>query len=294
MIKIVSGSSIPSGSTIALVNLCNQFNNRGYSCTFYGPDKWHLDKCRSAGISECHPEAGDIVIVHGIKLFSVDELYRLPDKIEQPKKQSKLAPLKDMILKSLPGPQKLTGIRLILTCQENELFPLRRLKCSLFEKIHYADFSQAKFHKISHSHFICPNFGDRLAVVKTKPDRTAGVIGGIRKENRVESAIETAFQDGMETVILYGYMVDPVYYYSRIEPLTKKYPGRIRYAGFIDDKQKMYDSVSDVYCAVNKPWSLVKRECRLTGTRYHGPDPHTGESMTDDQIFAVWKDHLGL
>ena len=98
----------------------------------------------------------------------------------------------------------------------------------------------------------------------------------------------------MDTVIIYGYLLDPVYYYRKIEPLTQTYPGRIKYAGFIDDKQKMYDSLSDVYCTAAKPWNLVKRECRLTNTRYHGPDPYTGQSMTDDQIFLVWKDQLGL
>jgi hypothetical protein len=294
MIKIVSGNSIPAGSTIALVNLCNQFNDRGHECIFYGPDRWHLDKCRSAEISEFYPQNGDIIIVHHIKLFSAAELYRLPDKIEQLRKKTRLDSLKNLIRKRLPGPRRLTGIKLILSCQENDLFPLRQLNDALFDKIHYADLSQASLHKIPRSYFICPNFGNRLTASEAKPDRVAGIIGSIRKENQTESSVEKALADGMESVVLYGYLLDPVYYYVRIQPLTQKYPGRIRYAGFIDDKQKMYDSISDVYRAVARPWSLVKRECRLTNTSYHGPDPDAGEPMTDDQMFAVWKNELGL
>ncbi len=290
----MSGLSVPVGSTVALVNLCNQFNDRGHNCVLYGPDKWHLDKCRAAAIFDFHPENGDIVIVHNIKLFSSAELYKLPEKIEQLRQQTRLGSLKDMIFKSVPRPREHAGIKLILSCQENDLFPIRQLRYALFDKIHFADFSQASYHRIAQDHFICPNFSNRLITSERKPDRIAGVIGSIRKKNQIELSVENAFADGMESVIIYGYLSDPIYYYSRIQPLAKKYPGRIRYAGFIDDRQKMYDSISDVYRAVAKSWSLIRRECRLTNTRYHGPDPSKGGSMTDDQIFAVWKDQLGL
>jgi hypothetical protein len=227
-------------------------------------------------------------------MFSLSELYKIKDKIAQLRKKTSLNPLKDMIRKSIPGPRNLAGIKLVLTCQENDLFPIRRLKYSLFDKIHYADDSQVSYHKIKRNNFICPNFSNHLTASKAKPVKVAGIIGTIRIENHIESAVEMAFADGMEIVILCGYMLDPIYYYSRIQPLTKKYPGMIKYAGFMDDKQKMYDSISDVYHAVAKPWSPLTRECRLTNTRYHGPDSYGEESITDDQIFAVWKKELKL
>jgi hypothetical protein len=294
MIKIVSGFSFPSGSTVALVNLGNQFNERGHECVFYGPNKWHRDKCKAADIAEFHPEEGDIIIVHHIKLFSSADLFKIRDKVGQLRKKTRLDALRDIIQKNTPGSPKIAGLKIILTCQENGLFPLKRLKYSLFDKIHYADFSLAKYHKITHSHFICPNFGNRLTPSKTKPEKVAGIIGSIRRENQIESAVEKSFSDGMKTVILYGHMSDPVYYYSTIRPLTQKYPGRIKYAGFMDDKQQMYDSISDVYRSVARPWSLVRRECTLTNTMYHGPEACQGESLADDQIFTVWKNELGL
>ncbi len=295
MIKIVSGFSIPIGSTVALVNLCNQFNERGYDCLFYGPDKWHLDKCKSADVSDFYPETGDTVIIHHIKLFSVGELYRLPEKIEQLHQKRKLDVLKGMIRRHLPGGGNHLGIKLILTSQANVLFPLKRINYALFDKIHFADPSQAVYHRITSNYFVCPNFSSRLTIpAGRKPDRVAGVIGSIRRESYTAQSIERAFADGMETVILYGYLVDPVYYYSAIAPLTKKYPGKIRYAGFVDDRQKLYDSISDVYRTGSRPWSSVETECRRTNTRFHGTGRHTEESMTDNQIFAIWKDQLGL
>jgi hypothetical protein len=294
MIKIVSGFSFPAGSTIALVNLCNQFNRRGYPCVFYGPDRWHLDKCESAGTADFHPEKGDTVIVHHIELFSHADLDRIHERIEQLRTRTGRSSLKDMILKRITGSRRQDGMKLILTCQENDLFPIGRLNLALFDRIHYAHASQVRYQRVKHDHFICPNVVSPLAVSVPKPERAAGVIGFIRKENRTDLAVETALKEGMKTVTLYGYLFDPVYYYGTIEPLTRTYPGRIRFAGFIDNRQKMYDSISDVYCAVSKPWSPIGRECRMTHTRFHGLDVPEEESMTDEQIFAVWKKELGL
>lgn len=295
MIKIVSGFSIPVGSTIALVNLCNQLNDRGHSCVLYGPDNWHMDKCKSAKLSDFYPENGDIIVVHNIKLFSAVELYKIQDKIGELRKRTRFNLLKNIFGRHLPGSRKHAGIKLILSCQENDQFPIRRLNYALFDKIHYAHGSQIDYHKIEHDHFVCPNFGNHLIASEHKPIKVAGVIGSIRKENKTDISIEKALQDGMKIVTLYGYLIDPVYYYKQIVPLVKKYPGKIRFAGFMDDKQKIYDSLSDVYCTVDRAWSLVKKECALTNTRYHGPDISIEEgSMTNDQIFNVWEKELGL
>ena len=50
MIKIVSGYTDKGGSTVALINLCNFFNENGLECTLYGNQNWHRDKCKSGNI----------------------------------------------------------------------------------------------------------------------------------------------------------------------------------------------------------------------------------------------------
>ena len=187
MIKILSGLSTPIGSTVALVNLCNQFNDRGHNCILYGPDRWHLDKCRGAGIDDFHPEEGDIIIVHNIKLYAAAELYKVQDAIERLKKTYLVGHLQgDDSSRAMPRSRKHGNIKLVLTCQENDIFPIRRLKYSLFDKIHCADFSQVSYHKIVDDYFICPNFCNHLTASEHKPQRIAGVIGSIRKENQIE------------------------------------------------------------------------------------------------------------
>ncbi len=292
MIKIVSGFSIPVGSIVALVNLCNQFNEQGYDCIFYGPDHWHLDKCRAAGLADFHPEEGDIIIVHRIRLFSTAQLDNLTDVVEQSRKGTGAGALKNLVFPRLQGPWTRRSLKLVLTCQEKESF-LGALNHALFDVIHYVHDSQLRYHGVPRGHFVCPNFSSELIPSGKKPERIAGIIGSIRKENKTDRLVEQAMEEGMETVVLYGYLIDPLYYYRAIEPLTEKYPGRIRFAGFVDNPQKVYDSLSDVYSSGRKAWSPVRRECRITGTRFHGP-AGAETTLTDDEIFAAWKKALEL
>jgi hypothetical protein len=123
----------------------------------------------------------------------------------------------------------------------------------------------------------------------------AGIIGSIKRQSNIEQCIEQAIHDGMKTVIIFGYMADPIYYYEKIMPLTLKYAGQVKYAGFVDDKQKMYDAVSDVYSSANKPWSLISQECAMTDTKYHVPGTNAADQwLTKDQIFEIWKKELAL
>jgi len=295
MIKIVSGQSIPVGSTVALANLCNQFNSREHECVFYGPDRWHRDKCRSAHLSDFHPEEGDIVIAHDIRLRSVSDLSDLGNRIASTRKGDLRSALLDGISGGFGRKKRPEAFRLVLSCRGDGPVCVGRTAWSMFHKIHFSCEAQVDRRASRHPHFVCPDFVHDLKKPVARPEKVAGVIGSVRPENRLEISIEKALQDGMETVIVYGYMLDPIYFHSKIAPLAKKYPGRIKFAGFVDDPQQMYYSVSDVYRCAARPWSTVKRECGLTATCYHGPDSsEAAEAPGNDSIYGVWKKELEL
>ncbi len=295
MIKIVSVWSIPVGSTVALVNLCNQLNARGHGCVFFGPDRWHLDKCRSALLSDFQPEGGDVVIAHGLRLHSTADLYDVNNPDVSGPRNGLLSSLKGDVLGYLRSRKQPENIRLVTTFSGSGPPRTGRAVWSMFHKIHFSCEAQRGRAAAGSSHFICPDFLHDLEKPKGRPERVAGVIGCVRPENMLERSVERALLDGMESVILYGYLLDPVYFFSTIAPLKKKYPGRIRFAGFLDDPQRMYNSISDVYRCAAKPWSAVRRECSLTDTRYHGPDAAgEEESAGNDAIYSVWKKELGL
>jgi len=293
MIKIVSGYSHPAGPTLALINLCNQFNSRGYDCVFYGPDNWHVDKCMSGKIIDFMPAAGDTIIVNDIPLLSVGDVSNINAIVEENGRIRLMGTLRNIFLKFLPS-GKPRNYRMFLTCLSDDGLPRSSVRFSLFQKIHFASSALKNYPRTAYPKFISPSFSNDLKKSVHKPEKIAGVIGSIKKQNNVGEAVEKALRDGMETVIIFGYMKDPVYYYNKIVPLTTKYPGRIKYAGFVDDKQKMYDAVSNVYSSVSKPWSMVSQECTMTNTMLHAPLMSVDGGMANDQIFEIWENELAL
>lgn len=294
MIKIVSAYSHQAGCTLALVNLCNQFNSKGYTCIFYGPDNWHTDKCAHGIFADFTPEAGDHIILNNISLLSVSELSNVNKLIDEFSENSVVNAVIRFAKKLLVSRRSL-AYKLYLTRQNDDALHRSLFRISLFAKTHFTNDALKIGFPASCPSFVAPSLCGKLRRKEDKAPRTAGVVGSIKRQNRVAEAVEEALQDGMATVTLFGYMKDPHYYYEKIVPLTLRYPGKIRYAGFIDNRQELYDSVSDVYSSVNRPWSSVRRECAMTNTRFHSPGPQDAEVvMSNDQIFEIWKNELAL
>jgi len=294
MIKIISGYSHAAGSTLALVNLCNEFNTRGHACTFYGPDNWHIDKCRSGNLEDFSVTPNDIVIANDMPLLSTGDLSRLKELVSENGQRRVLKKLGKLVSKCLPTKTP-TDYRLILTRLSDDALPISNTRLSLFQNIHYSSGDFGNHSKVGRKKFIAQSFCNDLKASIAKPEKTAGIIGSIKRRNNIEKSIEQALMDGMEAIYIFGYMKDPIYFYEKITPLTIKYRGQIKYAGFADDKQKMYDTVSDVYSSANKPWSLVSRECAMTNTGYHAPESSSADHlMANEQIFQIWKSELAL
>lgn len=294
MIKIVCGLSYPVGSTIALVNLCNQLNSRGHASILYGPDHWHLDKCVSGTLHDFRPEDGDVIILHGIEPLSINDLHSPDSTVSAATPNHIWRSLWCAVAEVLVPASTPANFQLVMSCREYDFNRKAAFRYSLFNKIHFSGSEQKLLHKTKRPTFTCPDFLANLVPSVCKPVNTAGIIGTISKADATKEAIEKALADGMDRVILYGYLADPIYFYANIVPLTKSHPGQIKFAGFMDEPQKMYDSVSDVYASVNRPWSKVRRECALTNTRYHGAKTGPDENMTNEQIYQIWKSELGL
>ena len=116
----------------------------------------------------------------------------------------------------------------------------------------------------------CFNFDNTLIASAKKPTRIAGVMGYV-KANNAHLGIAAALNDGMQQIILFTCIDDPLWYFKTIEPIIVQHPDKIKYAGCIKDKQKIYDAISDVYdLSSSKVSAYIKNECQLTGTIYHG------------------------
>lgn len=248
-VKIVSGWSNPGGSTLHHISLTNLLNENGIDCTFYGPHEWHRDKCKSGHISDCKLTVYDTLISHFIQV---------------PTKNIK---------------------RHILSCHETNLFPLKDLPTRGYDVIQYVSNSQKDWHgAVDCPSVIIPPCVERVEWSSPK-NNTAGVIGSIDEHKQTHKAIEMAFKDGFDKVILYGQVTDPAYFETFIQPMLDS---RLEIRNHEDDKAAMYGSVEAVYHASKREtYGLVEAECKAAGVPFRGAE-NNPTIMTDEEILRRW------
>jgi hypothetical protein len=102
-------------------------------------------------------------------------------------------------------------------------------------------------------------------------DKVGGIFGLLDRRSKAETAIHSAFKDGMLKVIIFGHILDGEWFCRSIAPLFAKYQGRLFVAGTSTDRQAMYDMVSDVYeFSGPKTANAIREECALCGRQFHG------------------------
>jgi len=258
-IKILSGWSNPGGSTTSFINLCNYMNSNGMDCTFYGPHEFHRDKCKSGHLQEAQVnQSGEILIIHYLKF---------PERPEASKK-------------------------VILACHEKDVYKIKDVK-PFWDDIAYV--SQAQMFWQGTPGTVIPNIITPLMNEKTSSEKKAAVIGSVDRNKNTHVSIQRALDDGFEEVQLYGLVTDQGYYAEHVEPYVVK--GQAIVHGYMDDPQEMYNGVTDVYhSSLSETFNLIKAECELAGTTYHGLD--SAESGADyikpEEVLLKWKELLKI
>jgi len=252
MIKIITGWGMAGGSTVAHINLCNALNERGIECKLYSPHDWHHDKCSSGNFSELFPKKEDIIIVHFLNV------------------------------------PKLNCKKMLFSCHESNIWELSKKDLSNYSKIHYVSKWQQQYHNVKKSYFIAPNVLEHLINNKEVSGKVGGIIGSIDMNKQTHVSIKNALNDGCNIVYLFGNVTDQAYYENFVKPLIKD---NVILFGYHNEKQKMYDMVTDVYhSAIRETWGYIKGECELTGTKYHSYGMCNFEYMSTDDIVNKWKE----
>ena len=264
-IKIASGWSNPGGSTVANINLTNLLNKKGHDCTFYGPHDWHLDKCKSASVDDFIVNETDKILLHFMNFE--DGVPFVADKI-------------------------------VLTCHETDLFPLKEMNLQGFDFIHFVSNSQMEWHDIDHHSVVIPNVLDDLSKrVFKSPRNAAGIIGSIDRHKRTDVAIRQALtQMPLAKIKVFGDVTDGEYFDEAIQPLLDAHPG-VQMMGHVDDKQDMYNQLDMVFHASKREtFNYIKAECSLVGIPYCGVSEANAdvEYLTSDSVLELWEEALEL
>jgi len=210
MIYFLSGWTNPGGSTEAHIKLVNTLNSYGYDACLCGKESYPLNKCKFQLVtSSFNIYKEDSLVVH----FKSNFTHRLPVK------------------------------NFILSSHEQIVFPIKQINYKIFDKIHFVSDHQKVWHNINHPSFICGNVIDDI-----KPSNTfgvVGIIGSIDRNKLTHISIKRALNDGFKTILLFGLVTDPVYYDRFVKPFVDN--KLAIYMGYCEDKQKMYDMISDIY-----------------------------------------------
>jgi len=273
-VNIVSGYSNQGGSTESFIHLTNALNDRGHDVTFYGPNAWHMGRCKSALLSASTIDyqldklnTGDCTILHNLPMANF--VSKLPNVI--------------VSVHEWPTERHLQ---------------YKDYKHHFVSKHQEAEFDHVCFqNKVTKPHtFISPPIMSHVTLseaVKRK-DRVAGVVGLVYPHKQTCDAIMAALMGKHHKVLVYGKVTDEKYFKEGVKPLLG---GAVEYMGHINDKQKIYDSITDLYLySRSETYSLVAHEAHQAGVRVHLPSwlsyitPE--EIIPNNDIIQQWEDEI--
>lgn len=237
------------------------FNRHGHDAVFYGPQEYHLDKCKGEPSAALVLRGDDILIGHYLELR------------EHPLCRSA-----------------------ILSCHEKEAFPLRHKSVAGYDAVRFVSESQRNWQQYPGKSVVIPDNVCELQQVQITEDNrnTAGIIGTILPAKQTHISVSRALEDGVRVVRIYGSIGDRNYFDRMVKPLLSD---RVIHQGHLDDKQAMYNSISCVYhSSASETFGLVKAECLKAGIPFCG----TAECdisidvLPDSTLFKLWNELLLL
>ena len=260
VVKIVTGYSDKGGSTTALSNLVNFFNDNGIDCTMYGPHDYHLKLCKSDLLDNLKFNKSDKVITHAINLGTRPEVEKV-----------------------------------VLSSHEKWWFRPSQIPTH-WDSVVFLHDDHRKYHSDYEGEYeIIPNLKEKLyPIEKTDRDMIAGIIGAIEDRKQTHVSINRALEDNCEKVLLYGRINDINYFNSFVKPLLSD---KVVLMDYTDNKQDMYNSIGRVYhSSKGEVACLVKDECYLTNTKFYGNSEtnHKVSELTNNEILEKWINILNL
>ena len=267
MIKIITGFSHCGGSTVALAELCNLFNDNSMPCQFYGPHDWVKCKLKSNSyqpLISSNVNSNDTVIYHYLPLTA------------------------------RPSCKKL-----ILSCHEKGLIDISA-HYKFYDTIHFVAKSQLDYHKTNGT--IIPNIITKYSKNKKRTTNlVAGIIGSFDKNKRVPwSILRASCYPSVTEIQLWGNCSEEDKF--TLEKLNlSNFPNvfgeplKIIFKGVSDNMRKVYDGLDIVFSSsVSECLPMIQAECHLAGVKFMGlPESSVdiSEYIFDNNIILEkWKE----
>ena len=268
MIKVVSSWGAIGGSTIALNNLVNLFNSKGYESCLFTPghrqdtkDKWKGITCEWNHLDKLSFNKEDIVIHHFLQLSERPDVKKV-----------------------------------VLSCHETNLFPIKEMNMDYCDEIQFVSNFQRDWQGVDG--WVIPNVITKYNKESIREDKkVAGIIGSIDPHKSVHESIQRATRDkDFSKVVIYGSITDPSYFIQEVMPLLNS---KVIYCGISTNMQEVYDQLDVVYSSSKREClPMIQGECLKMGIEYRGLSFSTRTpqdyEFNDNVIMEKWKKCLEL
>jgi hypothetical protein len=261
MIKILTGYSNVGGSTTALAALCNLFNDNKMPCELYGPTDWVKSKLNGnyyKPLNSAQFNKEDTVIYHFLGVT-----------------------------------QRLEVKKLILSCHETNVFPIKEVKPA-YDALHFVSKFQKDWQGVDG--VVIPNVITKYKKSqKRTTNKVAGIVGSIDPHKQTHLSIKRALEDkNISKIELWGQITTFEYFWNEVYPLLNE---NISYHGASKDMQKVYDRLDVVFSSsLRECLPMIQAECHLAGVEFRGLPENTRsleDYIFDDQeILNKWKELL--
>lgn len=269
MIKVITNWGAVGGSTVAFNNLVNLFNSKGYNSCLYTPGKDRESKLKWEGITCAWDHLDNL-------RFDKDDT---------------------LIYHFMPMTRRPPVRRVILSCHETNIFPIKQHKDLVYDNIHFVSNFQKEWQGVEG--VVIPNvINEYIKNTKVREKgKTAGIIGSVDSHKSVHVSIKRALSDeDVDNVVIYGSVNDPNYFHQYVIPLLGP---NVCYCGVVSDMGKVYDQVDVVYSSSKREClPMIQGECLKMGIEYRGLDTNTRGSedyeFDNNVIMEKWKECLEL
>ena len=252
MIKIFSQVGTLTGSLIALLRLCEELNNANIEAKLFLSAQHYIQPVELLY---------NYINPRHVKLLQPGQLsWGDFDKNDTVISHYILWPIRPQVKK------------MILYCQETDLFDLKKLNCDMHDQIVFVSAFQKTWHNTDG--LVIPPLGQSLKPVDISNNNIAGIIGSIDSHKQTHISIMRALEDGYKKIQLWGIKSSDDYFDLKIAPFIKD--NLCSYMGTFTDAQSVYNTLHSVYCSsLRETYNYVQLECLQTGVQYKGTPENT-------------------
>lgn len=295
MIHFYSSHTSFGGSTLILSSVVRLLNEAGVPVLFHGTDPWFESLSpynKADGFPKLKPD--DIFVCHLLALLERPNVKKSIYVTHEETWAFRVANFKCQKCGTAGVHKHRAGSSLPAVCRPCAKRTAEFTGLVTFDHVVFSSIAHEKKSRSLQTNWgpssIIPNPVEVDFVWQPPTEPVAGIIGTVEPRKAPHISIQKAQDAGFKKILLYGNKA-PAYFDEYVAPLLNE---DVRYMGLADDREAMYNSISEVFHYSTQEQALmVLGECKKLGIPFHGSDDvHDWDLYSDEHIVTAWRNLL--